>query len=390
MARQKHKLTAKQVQHAQPGRHGDGAGLSLLVKPSGARSWVVRMTVDGKRRDIGIGAWPTVSLSEARQRNAEMQAEARGGGDPSHRPGRVPTFAEAAAAVHAAKLPTWRNPRTGREWIASLERHAFPTLGRVPVHRITPADVLGVLTRDVEGGAFWTAQHETASNVRARMGQVFRWAMAYGHITMNPAGEAISGALPAQPPKRGAHRALDWADVPAAVAAIDASTVADAVKLCLRFTILTAARGNEARGALWSEIDFDAGLWTLPAERMKSGHPHTVPLSPQAIDTLRKAEALADGSPLVFPSPAKPGHALTWTPALRLLRGLGFDTTVHGFRSCFRTWALEQPGVSWAAAEMSLAHATGSQTERAYIRSDLLAQRAALMAAWADFATGTR
>ena len=380
--RQKHKLTAKQAEHAKPGRHSDGAGLSLLVKPSGTRSWTVRVTIDGTRRDIGLGAFPKVSLSEARQRNAEMQAEARGDGDPSQRRQRMPTFAEAAHALHALKSPTWRNPRTGREWIASLERHAFDALGSRPVHRITTADVLDVLT------PIWTCKPETASNVRSRMAQVFRWAMAHGHITTNPAGEAIDGALPCQPAARGPHRALDPDDVPAAVAAIDASTVADAVKLSLTFTILTAARGNESRGAEWCEIDFEAETWTVPAERMKSGRAHVVPLSPQAIDTLRKAESLADGSPLVFPSPAKPGSPLTWSPALKLLKRLGFDSTVHGFRAAFRTWALEQPGVSWAAAEMSLAHVVGSDVERRYIRSTLLDQRRSLMSDWGDYLTG--
>ena len=382
--RQKHKLTAKQVEHASAGRHSDGEGLSLLVKPTGTRSWTVRVTIDGKRRDIGIGGYPTVSLSEARQRNAEMQAEARGDGDPSQHRQRVPTFAEAAHALHALKLPTWRNPRTGREWIASLERHTFEQLGSRPVHRITTADVLDVLT------PIWTTKPETASNVRSRMAQVFRWAMAHGFITTNPAGEAISGALPPQPAARGPHRALDPDDVAAVVAAIDASTVADSVKLSLRFTILTAARSGESRGAEWGEIDFEAATWTVPAARMKSGREHVVPLSSQALDTLRKAEALHDGSGLCFPSPMKPGCPLTWAAALRLLKRLGFDVTVHGFRASFRTWALEQPGVSWAAAEMSLAHAVGSDVERRYIRSTLLDQRRQLMAAWGQFATAIR
>ena len=225
--------------------------------------------------------------------------------------------------------------------------------------------------------------------MRSRMAQVFRWAMAHGFITTNPAGGAISGALPPQPAARGPHRALDPDDVAAVVAAIDASTVADSVKLSLRFTILTAARSGESRGAEWGEIDFEAATWTVPAAPMKSGREHVVPLSSQALDTLRKAEALSDGSGLVFPSPAKPGSPLTWSPALRLLAALGIESTVHGFRSAFRTWALEQPGVSWAAAEMSLAHVVGSDVERRYIRSTLLDQRRELLADWAVFATAS-
>lgn len=381
MPRAKHKLTAKQVEHAKPGRHGDGAGLSLLVKPSGTRSWTVRVTVDGKRRDIGIGSWPKVSLSEARQRNAEMQAEARGDGDPTNRRQRVPTFREAAAEVHALNLPRWRNPKTGREWLARLERYAFESLGSRPVHRITRTDVLAVLE------PIWTTKHEAASTLRQTISQVFEWAVAHGYVEYNVA-EQVRGALPKLPPKRGGHAAVDAADIPAVAAAIDAAGGSDAVRLCLRFLILTAARSGEARGARWSEIDYDAALWTIPAERMKSNREHSVPLSAQAVETLRKAEALDDGSGLVFPSPLRTGEPLSWSPLCKMLKRLGIEATVHGFRSSFRSWALEQPGVSWAAAELSLAHRVGNDVERRYIRTTLLEQRRALMADWADFATG--
>ena len=376
--RQKHKLTAKQVEHADPGRHGDGAGLSLLVKKSSTRSWTVRVTVDGTRRDIGIGSWPKVSLAEARVRNAEMQAEARDDGDPSQRRSTVPTFREAAIEVHALNLPRWRNPKTGREWMARLERHAFATLGNRPVHRITRADVLAVVE------PIWTAKHEAATTLRQTMSQILEWCVAHGHVEYNVA-EQIRGALPKLPPKRGRHAAVDSADMPDVMQAIADGPGTDAVKLCLQFVITTATRSGEGRGARWDEIDFDGALWQIPASRMKSNRPHAVPLSPKAIDILRKAQALHDGSDLCFPSPQRPGKELTWSPLCKLLDRLGIAGTVHGFRASFRSWALEQAGVSWAAAEMSLAHVVGNDVERRYIRTDLLDQRRELMRRWADF-----
>lgn len=381
--RQRHKLTAKQVEHARPGRHGDGGGLSLLVKPTGTRSWTARVTVDGVRRDIGIGGYPAVSLSEARLRNAEMQADARGGDDPAAaRRSRVPTFEEAARAVYELNVPRWRSAQTGAQFWASMERYAFPAFGAVPVHRVSRGDVLGVLE------PIWTTKREVARKTRQRIRQVFRWAMAHGHIDVNPAGEVIDAALPAQRPARGPHRALHYSAVPDAVAALWGCGASDAVKLSLAFLILTAARSGEAREARWAEIDFDAATWTVPAHRMKSGVAHVVPLSRQAVDVLRKAEALDDGSGLVFPSPLRPGRPLAGESHLKLLKSEGHDTTAHGFRSAFRTWALETTPTPWAVAEMALAHAVGTDVERVYVRSDLREQRRTLMQQWADYCCG--
>ena len=395
MPRSKHKLTAKQVEHAQPGRHGDGNGLSLLVKPTGSRSWTARVTVDGKRRDIGLGAWPAVSLAAARDRNAEVQAEARSNGDPTRArrtaTAAAPTFEAASREWHAIKSATWRNPKTARQWIGSMERHVFPKLATVPVDRITTADVLAVLE------PIWTEIAETAGVVQERMAQVFDRQRALGNVEHNPAAKSVvTKGLPKQNAGEEHHPAVPWREVPAVHAAVDGSTRADSVKLCLRFTILTAARGIEARQAMWSEIDFAAAERRIPAERMKRNKPHTVALSPQAIDTLRKAEALDDGSGWVFPSPMQPGRPLSHAPALKLLHALGIEAvnsdgdrvpaTVHGFRSSFMDWA-DEMSYPEHITDAALAHAHGSKTRRSYARSELVEQRRPLMAEWAKFVT---
>ena len=375
------KLTAKTAEHAKPGKHADGGGLSLVVKPSGRRSWVVRLTIDGKQRDIGVGGYPAVSLAGARLKLAELRADVAGGDNPAAAKRRptVPTFADAAREVHRMNLPRWRNDHAAREWLGSLERYAFPRFGSRPLDEITRADVLGVLT------PIWTSKPETARRVRQRLRKVFAWGTAYDHIDANPAGDAIDGALPSQPKIKAHQRALDHTEVPEALKLVSKAQATPASKLCLRLLVLTATRSGEARGARWSEIDFDSELWTIPGERMKGGVEHRVPLSRQALDVLDDAKALDDGSGLAFPSPLRPGEPLSWQCLLKILRTYGLDTSVHGFRSAFRTWALEQPGVAWAVAEAALAHGLGTVVEKSYIRSDLMAQRSDLMQQWADY-----
>lgn len=381
MPRTTKRLTAKTTQHAPPGKHSDGGGLYLVVKPSGTRSWVARLTIDAKQKDIGIGGWPTVSLAEARQRVAEMRADVRDGGDPAaaRTASIVPTFAEAAREVHRMNLPRWRNDHAATEWLSSLKRYAFDHFGNVPIDRITRGDVLAVLT------PIWTTKPETARRVRQRMRKVFSWGTAYNYIADNPAGDAIDGALPSQPKVKAHQRALDYPAVPGALKLVAESKATPSAKTCLLFIVLTAARSGEARHATWNEFDVDARSWVIPGHRMKGGVEHRVPLSHQALDVLIDARSLDDGSGLAFPSPLRPGEALSWQCLLKILRTGGLDTTVHGFRSAFRTWALEQPGVAWATAEAALAHNLGNAVERAYIRSDLMDQRAELMQAWSDF-----
>ena len=370
----------------EPGRYSDGGGLHLYISKAGRKSWVLRITIDGRRRDIGLGGFPTVSLAKAREKAAEHRAIVAEGRDPlaEKRVPTTPTFREAACAVHEANKPRWRNAKHIASWMQTLERHAMPTLGSTPVDRIDRGDVLRVLT------PIWTTRPETARRIRQRMRTVFRWAMAHGFIETNPAGEAIDGALPPMPKVKAHLRSLPYQEVGSALEAVETSRASVSAKFCFRLLVLTAARSGEARGATWDEIDLQGEVWWIPSERMKAGVEHRVPLSRQALDLLCEASALRDESGLVFPSPLKRGSPMSDMTLTKILRstGLAERATVHGFRSSFKNWTLEQTDTPWAVSEAALAHVLGNSTEQAYARSDLFERRRALMQLWADYLTG--
>ncbi len=380
------KLSATRVKALRdPGRYSDGDGLHLFISKAGGKSWVQRITVGGRRRDIGLGGYPAVSLAQARKRAADNREAIGDGKDPTavkHRPA-TPTFSEAAHAVHELNKSRWRNGRHTLSWIQTLERHAFPKIGAKPIDAIGRADVLTVLT------PIWTTRPETARRVRQRMRTIFRWAMAKELIEANPAGEAIDGALPSMPKVKAHLRALPHQEVGAALKTVDASQASLAAKSCLKFLVFTAARSGEARGAKWGEIDLKSATWTIPASRMKAGAEHRVPLSDQALKVLKLAHQLEDGFGLCFPSPQRPGRMLSDMTLTKTLRstGLADRTTVHGFRSSFRTWTMERTDAPWAVGEAALAHQLGGSVEQAYARSDLFDRRRTLMQQWADFLT---
>ena len=380
-------LTAAKVRSVtEKGRYGDGAGLYLYVTKSGSKSWVQRIVVNGRRRDIGLGGYPTIGLAEARTRaaaNRVVVAEARDPVAEKRRPPK-PTFKTAAHQVHQANLPRWRNPKHAAAWIRTLERFAFPAFGNMPVDQIARADVLAVLT------PIWSTTPETARRVRQRIRTVMRWAMAHGFIENNPAGEAIDGALPPMPRVKDSLRALPYREISEALKIVEASRSSDSARLCLEFIVLTAARSGEARGALWSEMDLDQALWHVPAARMKGGLEHRVPLSTAALDVVARARKLHDGSDLVFPSPRRTGQPLSDMTLTKVLRdnGLSHLATVHGFRSTFRDWGSETEAASDRVLELALAHRPGNEVERAYARSDLLELRRPVMEAWGEFVCG--
>ena len=381
------KLTVAHVRRlSESGRYGDGETLFLNVARGGSKSWIQRITIDGHRRDIGLGGWPVVSLAEARELAFENRRVVRRGGDPlaEKRRARMPTFREAARRTFDANRPRWRNAKHVSQWMQTLERHALPKIGGAPVDRITQADVLHVLT------PIWTERPETARKVRQRIRSVFAWCQAHGYVENNAAGEGINGALPSMPKQRRHYRALPYSEVAGALDAVDAGRASLTVKACLRFVVLTACRSGEARGATWDEIDLDAATWTIPAERTKTERPHRVPLSVEALAVLRKMGPLEAGSGLVFPSPQRAGRAMsdmTLTKALRNV-GLGARATVHGFRTSFRTWASERTNAEHAVMELCLSHTVGSAVEQAYARSDLFDKRRRLMDRWATYLGG--
>ena len=374
---------------SKPGMHGDGEGLYLSVSRSGSRSWVQRISIDGRRREIGLGSFPAIGLAQARGLAAANRTAVAEGRDPlaekreAKRKAAIPTFREAAKQTFEANLPRWRNGKHTLSWWQTLERHALPTLGDMPVDRIGREDVLRVLT------PIWSVRMETARRVRQRIRTVLRWCMAHGYVEHNAAGEAIDGALPPMPRLRAHLHAMPYHEVSAALATVEASKASLASKLCLRFLVLTAARSGEARGATWDEVDEATGEWRIPGSRMKAGVEHRVPLSDAAVESLEQARVLHDGPGLIFPSSVKPGHPMSDMTLTQVLRktGLAERSTVHGFRSAFRDWAAECTSAPHAVMELSLAHAVGSSVEQAYARSGLIEKRRVLMQDWADFVT---
>ena len=379
------RLAAASIRHLPPGKHGDGEGLALVVQKSGSRSWVSRVTVEGTRRDIGLGAFPKVSLAEARKANKALRREAEAGAveaTPRERKARdLPTFGDAARIVFDQHIAAGNieNRCYADSWLRSLELHAAPLMDR-RIDTIRTADVLAVLR------PIWADKYPTARKVRHRMAEVFEWAMANyeDDVLRNPAGEHVKRGLPKVRNGRGHHEAIQYADLPGALEALKDAPASGSAKLCLRYIALTGVRSGEARGARWAEIDMDAAEWRIPAERMKARREHRVPLSDQALAVLEAAKQLDDGTGLVFPSPKPTGRPMAPQAIAKVWQHV-HPSTVHGLRSAFRTWTLETTLTPWAVAEAALAHNIGNSVESAYIRSDAMEQRRVLMQAWADY-----
>ena len=367
-----------------PGRYGDGFGgfgLSLLVKRRKhggvAKSWSQRLWIGGKGVNVGLGQYPVVLLSEARQRALENRRTVEQGGDPRQRSGSaVPTFAEACERVIAVHAATWKGGgRTAENWRASLRDYALARLGSMPVDTITPADVLAVVL------PIWTAKHTTAERVRVRIGAVLKWTVAEGYRADNPAGDAITAALPRNGGhNRGHHRAAAHADMADVLSKVRVADAWKGAKLALEFVALTATRAAEVRGMTWREVE--AATWTIQAARMKTAREHRVPLSRQALRVLDEARTFSGGADeRVFPS--QTGKQMTNAVLLRVLTGMDTGTTTHGMRSAFRSWAADT-GADREVAEAALAH-TVKGVEGAYQRSDLFERRRDVMQAWADY-----
>jgi integrase len=368
------------------GRYGDGGGLYLEVSPTGAKKWLLRVVVRGRRRDIGLGGLKTVGLAQAREEAGRLRAIARKGGDPvedrrKNRQG-VPTFAEAAQAVHAEHKEGWRNAKHQAQWISTLKAYAFKRLGPTPVDQIETSDVLAVLR------LIWRTKPETARRVRQRIGVVMDWAKAAGYRTGDNPVDGVTKGLPAQPDGRAHHAALPYAEVAPFIHKLWKSDGGELVKLALEFTVLTAARTGEVLGARWEEIDTDKGIWTIPGSRMKAGRDHRVPLTDRCLEILKAAKKLAQ-SDYVFPG-RRIGKPMSQMAMLMVLRRLKVKATVHGFRSAFRDWAAEQTNFSREVCELALAHTIKDKTEAAYRRGDLLDKRRDLMDAWAAYALAER
>ena len=374
-------LSAKFVETvAEPGRFYDGdASLILLVKPSGRKSYVQRLTINGRRHDIGLGSTRWTTLTEARAVAQANRKVARTGGDPlAAKRADVPNFAEAVETVIGIHREGWKDAgKSEKQWRASLRDYAMPRLGRRRIDQITAADVMAVLL------PIWHEKHETARRVRQRISTTMKWAVAQGYRGDNPAGDAISAALPKNGAVRQHQRALPFAEVGEALDKVKASNAYPTTRLAFEFLVLTACRAGEVRLATWNEVDLELGAWTVPARRMKAKRDHRVPLPGRAFEILAEARQLADGSVLVFP--AARGQAISDSTLSKLLRDLEISAVPHGFRSSFRDWAAECSDAPREVCELALAHINSDRVEAAYRRTDLFERRRKLMEAWADF-----
>ena len=340
------------------------------------------IAIRGRRREIGLGGFPLVSLKEAREKAFANRKLAREGGDPladRRRARGVPTFAAAAERVWNDKRPGWRNPRHAHDWQASMARYVFPRIGQMPVCDIASADLLDILT------PIWHLRPETARRVRQRIGAVFAWAVVMEFRNDNPC-DRVAAVLGPQRAVVQHMRSLPHAEVAAAVAAVRGSRAMAAVKLAFEFLVLTAARSGEVRGAEWAEVDLSAAVWTVPGKRMKMRRAHRVPLCGRAAQVLKAARALGGGNGLVFPG-ARDRRIDDMTLS-KLLRDLGVAAVPHGFRSSFRDWAAEETDHPREVIEAALAHTVQNKVEAAYARSDLFERRRRLMADWETYLVG--
>lgn len=376
------KLTDLKVRNAKAGIHGDGSGLYLRVKDSGAKSWVLRVQSQGRRQDIGLGGYPAdLSLSEAREKAAALRKVARQGQNPFEARDReklvVPTFKEAMMKAHAELSKGWSS-KNAAAFKSSLQAHVVPKIGNRRVDHITTADVIAVLS------PVWTEKPAIAQKLRVRMMQVLSFSKANGwRKEALPDPRELRDGL-ARRPKGGNFAAMPFKDVPDFVAD-QLGKEETSGRLALLFTIATAARSGEVRSARWEHVDIEGKEWNRPAELMKAGVKHTVTLNDAAIATLERAKELSGGKGLIFPG-SRAGRPLSDMTITKVMRTAKRTETVHGFRSAFRDWAAEKmPTIPAMVAEMALAHSVGTKTEQAYLRSDLRDMRRALMESWSRF-----
>ncbi|WP_232493795.1 tyrosine-type recombinase/integrase [Novosphingobium kaempferiae] len=375
------KLNALGVKNAKPGRHGDGDGLYLVVKPTGAKSWILRVQRDKMRRDIGLGSLAALTLAEAREKAAELRKHTLNGRDPiaerdrDRRP--IPTFKEAAKKTHAALKSGWVG-KSADAFLSSLETYAFPSLGNRRVDTIDAANIQKMLT------PIWTTKPELAHKLRMRVGQVLNFAHSKGWRTTEAPGRSVGVGLPKQP-KGGNFAAMPYPDVPAFMTRLGGESQTSG-RRALMFLILTAARPGEVRFATWGQIDFKKAEWNRPAEIMKLREPHTVTLSKAAMALLSEIKGKREVDPKALIFPGQRLKPLSDMALSKVMRDAGLIYNAHAFRSSFRDWAAEKmPDVPDAVAEAALAHTVPDKVVRAYKRTKFMEMRRTLMDAWGEF-----
>ena len=375
------RLTALKVQQVKaPGKYYDHHGLFLRVEPTGSKRWVQRLTIAGKQREIGLGSASLISLVEARDLAIANKKSAREGLDPiaiKFTQINIPTFEDACVEVHALRAPTWSNPKHAAQFLATLKTYVCPKLGKREISKLTSADVLSVLT------PIWTSKPETARRLKQRISVVMQWAIAKGFRADDPAA-ALNSALPKNSQKPQHRKFIPYDQVTECLNVVKASKASQSTKLAIELLILTGVRSGEVRGATWSEIDFDRSVWAIPGPRMKMKEAFSIPLSQRALEILTKAKNLTDGSELIFPG-SKWGRPLSDMTLSKLIKELGFDADIHGFRTSIRMWVQEKTNTPFDVAEAILAHKVGNKVTAAYARSELLEKRRDVMEGWSSY-----
>ncbi|WP_019594114.1 integrase arm-type DNA-binding domain-containing protein [Thioalkalivibrio sp. ALM2T] len=388
------KLSARQIKNAATGKYEDGGGLRLVVSASGAKKWVLRLTVEGKRREMGLGTYPDVSLATVRENATAFRTLARNGVDPIATRGtrvkEIPTFESCAARYVRAHRRGWKNPKHQRQWVRTLKNYARPKIGQKRVDAITTDDILEILA------PIWANKTETAKRVQGRIENILDYAAAHQHREeSNPArwrGHLDKLlAKPCRVKQVTHHPAMPYED--AAKFMVELRDLDGIAPIALRFLILTATRTKEVLLAEWDEFDFANETWTIPANRMKSRREHRVPLVPATLQLLEEVPRLTENR-YVFPGRIA-GKPLSSMALLTTMRRLGFgpkgargNYVPHGFRSCFRDWSGEVSSYPRDVAEMALAHVIENKVEAAYRRGDLFTKRSQMMQDWAIYLTG--
>lgn len=381
-ARALHKLShVKVAKLKQPGVYEDGGGLRLVVGETLRKRWVVRVTINGKRRERGLGSFPTVSLEAAREKATAFRAAAKEGRDlATERRAQssrdLVTFEKAFGAFFDIRKRSLRNAKHIQQWESTMRTYVFPHIGKRAVAEIEASEILDVLS------PIWFDKEETARRVLQRMEAVFRSAILRGNRTLASPCIGVSDELGTRRQKAKHHPSLPWQDVPDFVQELRARDASQSTKLGLEFLILTAARSGEVREAPWSEIDFKNKRWDVPADRMrKADEAHSVPLSSRALEILSTARTITNGD-LVFPSAS--GSSLSDMTFTELLRDMGYrgKATAHGFRSSFKVWAAEKAKVRDEVSEAALAHKIPEKVRAAYLRTQFFDERRPLMEQW--------
>ena len=386
-----HKLSPRKVATTGFGKYEDGGGLRLVVSKAGARKWVLRFTISGKRREMGLGSYPDVSLADARDKSSLCRQQVSAAIDPIEtrqiEPEKIPSFTTCAASYIRAHRHGWKNAKHARQWVSTLKTYARPVIGSKQVNTITTEDTLKILS------PIWTTKTETAKRVQGRIENILDFAAAHKYCDpLNPA--RWRGHLDKLLPKPSRvkvvthHPAMSHTDVPAFM--VELSDKPSVSSHALQFLILTATRTSEVLQAQWSEMDLEAAIWTIPASRMKARQEHRIPLPGAAMAVLDALPRFED-NPYAFPG-AHHRRPLSNMALLQLMRGMGYGVNEsrgryvpHGFRSSFRDWSGEVSSFPRDVAEMALAHVIENKVEAAYRRGDLFNKRRKMMQEWANY-----